>query len=339
VDRLSVTDLSRNLRDVARALPAWERGEPDEAALATLELSSRDLHSRAYTCWVWTGRTAAGEPAWALPVPANAARRFTPRGPARVLARLLGAAVDIGADHEAVYLTDWRGFACLVLPGIEEGLAADAVSEAHVAPARGRAAPLPAGVALDGEPIALDPVPNPGPGVGALARELHVHPVEVVLALAGHGQPVDLDHYPRELVVALREWGCIGEPPPPPGPSYAIEDDACPRRRHARKVLQRLVRMRKWGDQYHTEVDHLYRGAPAHERRDALDVGEALVRAGLLGEKPSVGQRHVYLRPDAKADIHALISRGETRDPGLAAQWTAPPPGDGRATMSAASRP
>ena len=81
------------------------------------------------------------------------------------------------------------------------------------------------------------------------------------------------------------------------------------------------------GAQYHTEFDHLYRGAAADDRRDALEVGEALVRAGLLGEKPSVGQRHVYLRRDALPAIHALIERGETRDPVLAAEWTAPAPG------------
>jgi hypothetical protein len=84
--------------------------------------------------------------------------------------------------------------------------------------------------------------------------------------------------------------------------------------------------MGKVGAQYHTEFDHLYRGAAPEDRRDALAVGEALVRASLLGEKPSVGQRHVYLRRDALPAIHALIDRGETSDPGLAAEWTAPAP-------------
>ena len=66
----------------------------------------------------------------------------------------------------------------------------------------------------------------------------------------------------------------------------------------------------------------------ADDRRGALEVGEALVRAGLLGEKPSVGQRHVYLRRDSLPDIHALIDRGETRDTVLAGEWTAPGPGE-----------
>ena len=68
--------------------------------------------------------------------------------------------------------------------------------------------------------------------------------------------------------------------------------------------------MGKVGTNYHTAVDHLYRGVSADQRHDAMEVGEALIRAGLLGEKPSVGQRHVYLRRDALAQIHALIERG-----------------------------
>ena len=95
-----------------------------------------------------------------------------------------------------------------------------------------------------------------------------------------------------------------------------------------RKVLQRLLRMGKVGAQYHTEFDHLYRGAAPDERRDALAIGQALLRAGLLGEKPSVGQRHVYLAREALPQIHALIERGDTSDPVLAAEWTAPAPGE-----------
>jgi hypothetical protein len=332
--RLSVTDLARDPGELARELPEWARGEPDEAVLLTLDVSARNLHARGYTCWVWTGRTPAGEPAWALPVTARAAREFAPKGPARVLAQLLAAAVDAGAAPEAVLLLDWRGVTCLVLPGLDEEIAAEAIEAAHPPPARAAVAALPDGVALDGEPIPLLPVDADDGGVAELARATHVHPVRVILALAGHGQPVDEETYPPELVPALREWGCDGTAPPPPEPSYAIEDDPCPRRRHARKVLQRLHRMGKIGDQHHTEFDHLYRGVAPHQRRDALEVGEAFIRAGLLGEKPSVGQRHVYLRREALREINALIERGETGDPALAALWTAPPPGEaGRAGL------
>jgi hypothetical protein len=73
--------------------------------------------------------------------------------------------------------------------------------------------------------------------------------------------------------------------------------------------------MGKWGG-YHTDVAHLARGFAGNERQLALAVGEALIAAGLLAEKPSVGQRHVFLNPRRAADIRRLIETGET-PPGL----------------------
>ena len=67
--------------------------------------------------------------------------------------------------------------------------------------------------------------------------------------------------------------------------------------------------MGKWGG-YHTDFRHLARGFAGNERALADEVGEALIAAGLLAEKPSVGQRHVFLNPRRAADIHALIDRG-----------------------------
>jgi hypothetical protein len=86
-------------------------------------------------------------------------------------------------------------------------------------------------------------------------------------------------------------------------------DDPDPARRIARRILQRLNGMGKWGG-YHTDFRHLSRGFAGNERALAHDVGEALVTSGLLAEKPSVGQRHVFLNPRRAADIHALIDRG-----------------------------
>ena len=82
-----------------------------------------------------------------------------------------------------------------------------------------------------------------------------------------------------------------------------------PARRIARRILQRLNGMGKWGG-YHTDFRHLARGFAGNERALADEVGEALITAGLLDEKPSVGQRHVFLNPRRAADIHALIDRG-----------------------------
>jgi hypothetical protein len=39
-------------------------------------------------------------------------------------------------------------------------------------------------------------------------------------------------------------------------------------------------------------------------------VGESLLEAGLLAEKPSVGQRHVFLNPRRAAEIRRLIDEG-----------------------------
>ena len=73
--------------------------------------------------------------------------------------------------------------------------------------------------------------------------------------------------------------------------------------------------MGKWGG-YHTEFAHLARGFAGNDRALAQEVGEALLEAGLLAEKPSVGQRHVYLNPRKAAEIRKLIETG-TLPPGM----------------------
>ena len=100
-------------------------------------------------------------------------------------------------------------------------------------------------------------------------------------------------------------------------------DDPQPARRIARRILQRLNGMGKWGG-YHTDFRHLSRGFAGNERALADEVGEALLAAGLLEEKPSVGQRHVFLNPRRAADIHRFIEQGDVppglRLPGAAAR-------------------
>lgn len=327
---VSLLDLARDPGAVARGLTTWQRGDTDEAAAQTLAASAGRLHSRDYTLWIWSGRSVDDDPAWVLPITAADTAAFAPRGPARVLLRCLDAAVFYGgADPLSVRFVDWRGFTGLIAPDMDAEVAAYAVDELHPSPSRAAVTPLPPDRRVTGDPIELTHVPDAGgEGIQALAHELSVHPLRVALTLIGHGQLADEPDYPAELVSALREWGCVGEPPEvePAEPNLEIGADPCPRRRHARKVLQRLLRMGKVGAGYHTEFDHLYRGAPANERQQALEVGEALLRAGLLGEKPSVGQRHVYLRREALPEIHALIERGESDSPTLNALWTAPAP-------------
>lgn len=326
---LGVQDLARDPLDAARSLPAWQRGDHDDAVREALGLSKKHLNDRAYVAWTWSGATPDGCPAWILPVSAQQVRDMAPRRASEVLMRSLRAAVEAGAVADAVTVLDWHGLAVLTLPGLDEEIAALAVAEAHPAPARGVLAELPPSVRPDGPEVLITGPParmDPSDPISALAERTWSHPVRVALVLAAHGQAIDAPSYPPEIVDQLRRWGLDGAPPPPDAPSLEVEDDPCPRRRHARTVLRRLLRMGKVGAQYHTEFDHLYRGAAPEDRRDALEIGEAMVRAGLLGEKPSVGQRHVYLRRDSLPAIHALIDRGETHDPVLAGEWTAPAP-------------
>jgi hypothetical protein len=96
----------------------------------------------------------------------------------------------------------------------------------------------------------------------------------------------------------------------PAGVATRAHDDPDPRRRVMRRILQRLDGMGKWGG-YHTAFDHLARGFAGHERALAFEVGEELVAAGLLAEKPSVGQRHVSLNPRRAGEVRRLIDHGE----------------------------
>lgn len=325
---ITVADLAREPFEVARALPAWARGDHDEAIRTTLTAAARDTHSRGYTLWIWTGATRAGEPAWALPVLTESVRRFTPKGPAAVLTRCIAAAIDAEADPDELRLLDWGGIACMTVPGIDSELAVLALAEHHPAPVRIRVASLPRrNVRRDANPPGADASPG---GERAGRFGLGTRRASGV-GRARAGSPRAADH-PRQLPGGTRRAAArVGParltPEDDVEPSFAIEDDPCPRRRHARKVLQRLLRMGKVGSGYHTAFDHMYRGAAADQRKDALEVSEALLRAGLLGEKPSVGQRHVYLRREALPEIHALVDRGASTAPALLAIWTAPPPG------------
>ena len=101
----------------------------------------------------------------------------------------------------------------------------------------------------------------------------------------------------------------------PDGKVPSPHKDPDPGLRAARRILQRLDGMGKWGG-YHTEFAHLPRGFAGNDRALAQEVGEALLEAGLLSEKPSVGQRHVYLNPRKAAEIRKLIETGEV-PPGM----------------------
>lgn len=331
---ISYRDLSRDPDEVARGLVTWQRGDADEAAAQTLDFSSQQMNRSAYTLWAWQGVSPAGEPAWALPVTTAQAATFAPKGPAGALARSVAALLHeaVGADPDRLRLEEWNGFACIVAPGVTDPeLGSIAIVEAN-ASGTARVGTLPAPYALGGAaiPLAADPLARGG-GLVALSRELVLHPILVLMALRRSGfDPTDIPDDPSGLADSLRELGVAADIPladQPTGPSLAIEDDACPRRRHARRVLRRLLQKGKIGG-HHTEIGHFTRGLPDHEKSDAKEVVEALLRAGLLVEKPSVGQRHISLNRESLPEIHALIERGDTADAQLAEAWTAPAPSD-----------
>jgi hypothetical protein len=155
---------------------------------------------------------------------------------------------------------------------------------------RARALALPASVLAD-----VDDLRDP---IGA------AHPLVVaahVAALGGRpADPASMEEHEDAVLAALDATAGVARP----------HDDPDPVRRVARRILQRLDGMGKWGG-YHTDFAHLARGFAGNERALAEAVGEALLAAGLLAEKPSVGQRHVFLNPRRAGDIHALIERGE----------------------------
>ena len=130
------------------------------------------------------------------------------------------------------------------------------------------------------------------------------HPLRVAEAVTRMGgSPLDedsVDALEHPLLQLLEPAGAVAR----------AHEDPDPTRRVARRILQRLDGMGKWGG-YHTAFDHLARGFAGHERALAYEVGEALLAAGLLAQKPSVGQRHVYLSPRRSGDIRRLIDDGE----------------------------
>jgi hypothetical protein len=130
------------------------------------------------------------------------------------------------------------------------------------------------------------------------------HPLrvaEVVARLGGRPEDPRSVEDLEDAVLAVLEAGG--------GPAVRPHEDPDAPRRVARRILQRLDGMGKWGG-YHTDFAHLARGFAGNDRGLAQAVGEALLEAGLLAEKPSVGQRHVFLNPRRAAEIRRLIDEG-----------------------------
>jgi hypothetical protein len=211
-----------------------------------------------------------------------------------LVAALVGALVE-ATGHGEVRAGAFGDHLVLEVPGDPEDAELVPIAfEAHVEGIdrlRARALALPGGILGDADDV-RDPI---GPA----------HPLVVaahVAALGGHpADPASMEEHEDAVLAALDAGADVARP----------HDDPDPARRVARRILQRLDGMGKWGG-YHTEFAHLARGFAGNDRALAEAVGEALLTAGLLAEKPSVGQRHVFLNPRRAREIHALIERGET---------------------------
>ena len=231
---------------------------------------------------------AAGERAWLLVAAAVGALvgLTAPRAPARPQDLLVRA-----GEIDGGFLV--LGFPAAGLdPAALDDLAALAFEDhaGSIDRLRSRALAVPAGALGEVGPL-REPI-----GAG--------HPLriaEIVARLDGSpADPASVEAYDDAVLALLVPAGGTSRP----------HEDPDPARRIARRILQRLDGMGKWGG-YHTDFAHLARGFAGHDRQLAAVVGEALLDAGLLEEKPSVGQRHVFLNPRRAGDIRRLIETGE----------------------------
>jgi hypothetical protein len=221
-----------------------------------------------------------------------------------LVAAVVGALVDLTAppppaspEDLALRVGDLGGHALLAYParGLEPGDLEDVGPLAFEEHADGidrlRAAALAVPATVLGDAPLRDPIGSHHP----------LRIAETVARLGGRpADPASVEEHEDAVlaVVGARE-----------GPARAHEDPD-PARRVARRILQRLDGMGKWGG-YHTDFAHLARGFAGNDRQLASEVGEALLAEGLLAEKPSVGQRHVFLNPRRAGDIRRLIETGE----------------------------
>ncbi len=162
------------------------------------------------------------------------------------------------------------------------------------------------------EPVAIEVPPGSLEETEPIAASWLAR-AELVARLDGFPAAARLD---PTVASALPTYAALLAVPAAAEADSAAHDDPSPERRVTRRILRRLDGMGKYGG-YHTEFSHLARGFPGHERALALEAGEALLRAGILTEKPSVGQRHVSLVAARTDEIRRLIAGGEADDPEL----------------------
>ena len=293
------------LRDAggARSAPAAATAGLRKQLLAALEHGREELTKKrsGYSSPVLVA-IAEGDDGLRAIAPVDGGLRVDPDAASprawTVVAALVHALAEVSDDSAPARPQDLRllageldGYLVLHLPHTEEADLAALAFDERLEGAdrlRARAVMVPAALLAD-----VEVRPPIGPG----------HPLRVAEAVARLGgdpvEPGEDDALEDLLPTVLGTSGASSRP----------HEDPDPARRVARRILQRLSGMGKWGG-YHTEFAHLPRGFAGNDRALAMEVGEQLLTAGLLLEKPSVGQRHVYLNPRRAKDIHALIDSG-----------------------------
>jgi hypothetical protein len=243
---------------------------------------------------------AAGDGILLAATPVAAAFRADPDAAAErawlLVAATIATLVDLGDDGDvALRAGDVGGFLLLALPGRADPHDLDELAplafEEHarrIDRLRARAVAVPARLFEATE--LKDPIGAHHP----------LRVAETVARLGGRPEdPRSVEELEDQVLARLQ----------PQAQTVRPHEDPDPARRIARRILQRLDGMGKWGG-YHTDFAHLARGFAGNERALAQAVGEALLEAGLLAEKPSVGQRHVFLNPRRAAEIRRLIDDG-----------------------------
>jgi hypothetical protein len=308
-----VTELERSLADAGGA------GAPREWAARLRELLRAELERGAREMGeARTGRdqpialaVAAGKGAVLVALPLGPELRADAGSVGERGAVLAAAAVEAlveaadpgppgSAADLALLVGDTDGFLALSYPAAEPRWAAEYAREALEDAVAG----------IDRLRARVHVLPDHALAIEDLRRPIgDTHPLRVAEAVTRlGGSPRD-----EESVEALEpELLRLLEPA---GAATRAHDDPDPRRRVMRRILQRLDGMGKWGG-YHTAYEHLARGFAGNDRAFAFEVGEELAAAGLLTEKPSVGQRHVSLNPRRAGEIRRLIDVGEM-PPGL----------------------
>ncbi len=206
----------------ARSRAGWSPGSagiPSRPCCRPWRPRRRELHRLGATrSGRGPGARRDGEPAWVLPVTARQAATFAPKGPDGGPAALpRGGRTVLERRSRARRLEDWRGYACLVAPGIVEELAPRCSRTRTRRPARPVWRRSPTSAALGGPaiPLAADPLARGDGAARDRARAVAAPGARAARPARAAAARAPSPPTPRSLAALLRERGCAGETPSP----------------------------------------------------------------------------------------------------------------------------